>query len=88
MRRKKKPMSETDVNARSKRLGGAHTFKDLFDGDRSGTDGAIHRAGWGDSPADFEKAVELEFARRQSRFPKRFIKKVAPSKRVKPTTRK
>ena len=70
----------SDLFTRSQRQGGFHTFADVHRGPRTGADGAIMRAVYGEDPLDFAKAVEWEMAMRQHRQPGRFVSKIVPGK--------
>ena len=80
-----RPMSERDMASRSKRLGGDHTFADVHRGPRTGIDGDIHRAVFGNSREEFDEIVKHEMAAEQRRHPDRFINKIAPRTRRKLT---
>ncbi len=77
MEKRKKVMTGGDMASRSMRQGGSSSLADVHRGPRSGLDGAIHRAIYGDDPLDYGKAIESEMARLQETQPDRFIRKIA-----------
>lgn len=81
MTARRKPESESDLASRSKRQGGLHSLADAHHGPRSGFDGQLMRAIWGDDPLDFERALEHEVVKRQCAQPGRFVQKIAPGRR-------
>jgi hypothetical protein len=83
MTARRKPASESDHASRSKRQGGLHSLADAHHGLRSGFDGQVMRAVWGDDPLDFERMVEAEVAERQRAQPDRFVQKIGPRGRRK-----
>ena len=81
MARSRQDMSTRDLESRSKFQGGDHTLSDVHRGPRTGPYGAVHRGIYGDSPEDFDKAIELEWQQRQRHMPDRFVNKIAPRSR-------
>ena len=76
MSKRKPSMTEGEMVSRSSRQGGSSSLADVHRGPRSGIDGAIHRAVYGNDPLDYEKAIEWELANRQQAQPDRFVLKI------------
>lgn len=76
-------MTESDLASLTKRQGGLHSLADAHHGPRSGFDGQLIRAIWGDDPLDFERMIEAEVAERQRVQPDRFVQKIGPRGRRK-----
>lgn len=76
MAQRKNLKTGRDMFTRSQRLGGARSLEEVHLGSRIGFDGVVWRGVWGDSPLDFEKAIEWEMAAHQRRRPGLFVEKI------------